>query len=99
MDNNIRDGSKRNGKDIVTAPTTRSSHIFLKTRKLYSVMFGTHLFVEQDKPKQHLFIEYDDVSAESNIEINQEPYIDHLVDWIYKSIKICWYNGYARSGS
>ena len=63
VDNNIRDGWKRNGKDIVTAPTTRSSHIFMKTGNLYSVMFGTHLFVEQDKRRQHLFIEENYVSA------------------------------------
>ena len=31
VDNNIRDGWKRNGRDTITAPTTRSSHIFMKT--------------------------------------------------------------------
>ena len=63
VDNNIRDRRKRNGKDIVTAPTTRSSHTFMKTVKLYSLMFGTHLFVEQDKRRQHLFIEENYASA------------------------------------
>ena len=70
--NSIQEGWKSNGKDILTAPSTRSCHVF-KKRGSYSMTFGAHSeYVPDKEMKNHLFIKEGGVDHNPEFEVDQQ---------------------------